>query len=32
MSAFKVLPSMFKANIGGGCVVSDQITAINFKP
>ena len=22
---------MFKANIGGGCVVSDQITAIDFK-
>ncbi|PUU82659.1 hypothetical protein B9Z19DRAFT_1061679 [Tuber borchii] len=31
MNAFEALPGMFKANIGGGCIVSDQITAIDFK-
>ena len=31
VKAFEALPGMFKANIGGGCIVSDQITAIDFK-
>ncbi|RPA94630.1 hypothetical protein L873DRAFT_1814202 [Choiromyces venosus 120613-1] len=31
MDAFMKLPGMFKANIGGGCTISDQISAIDFK-
>jgi len=31
MRAFEALPGMFKANIGGGCVVPTEITAIDFK-
>ena len=29
--AFDALPGMFKANIGGGCLVPEQVTAIDFK-
>ncbi|KAG0633748.1 hypothetical protein HOY80DRAFT_896024 [Tuber brumale] len=29
--AFDALPGMFKANIGGGCLVPEQTTAIDFK-
>lgn len=29
--AFEALPGMFKANIGGGCLVPEQVTAIDFK-
>ncbi|CUS11276.1 unnamed protein product [Tuber aestivum] len=31
MSAFEALPGLFKANIGGGCTVPEQTTAIDFK-
>ncbi|KAG0137686.1 hypothetical protein HOY82DRAFT_512948 [Tuber indicum] len=31
MTAFEALPGLFKANIGGGCLVPEQATAIDFK-
>ncbi|PWW75408.1 Lytic polysaccharide monooxygenase [Tuber magnatum] len=31
MSNFEALPGMFKANIGGGCTIPEQTTAIDFK-